>query len=94
MSSGVSAKRAISRIGQRRQIVIPKRVFEALKLQPGDFLEVSAEGGRLHMLPKCLVDIREDSLTSNDAEKVRHGEAEIKAGRSRSWRTVRNDLGR
>jgi AbrB family looped-hinge helix DNA binding protein len=94
MPSVLSAKPAVSRIGQRRQIVIPKRVFEALKLQPGDFLEVSAEGGRLHMLPKRLVDIREENLAPDEAEKVRRGEAEIKAGQSRSWRTVRNELGR
>lgn len=84
----------MSRIGQRRQIVIPKRVFDALKLRPGDFLEVSAEGGRLNMRPKRLVDISDDRLTSGEAAKVRRGEAEIEAGKSRSWRTVRNELDR
>lgn len=94
MSSGISAKPAVSRIGQRRQIVIPKRVFDALKLRPGDFLEVSAEGGRLHMRPKRLVDIEEENLAPHEAEKVRRGEAEIAEGRSRPWRTVRNELDR
>lgn len=94
MTGGISAQAAVSRIGQRRQIVIPKRVFDALKLRPGDFLEVSAEGGRLHMRPKRLVDIADDPLTSGEAAKVRRGEAEIEAGKSRSWRTVRNELDR
>ena len=95
MPSGISAKTAtVSRIGQRRQVVIPKRVFDALKLRAGDFVEVSAEGGRLEMRPKRLVDIGDDELTPDDAAKVRRGEAEIEAGRSKSWRTVRDELGR
>jgi AbrB family looped-hinge helix DNA binding protein len=82
----------VSRIGQRRQVVIPKRVFDALKLRTGDFVEVSAEGGRLHMRPKRLVDIGEETLSAREAVKVRRGEAEIKAGHSQSWRKVKDRL--
>jgi AbrB family looped-hinge helix DNA binding protein len=85
---------AVSRIGQRRQVVIPKRVFDALKLQAGDFVEVSAEGGRLEMRPKRLVDLGEEVLSAREAVKVRRGDAEIKDGRSKSWRTVKDELGR
>jgi AbrB family looped-hinge helix DNA binding protein len=84
---------AVSRIGQRRQVVIPKRVFDALKLQAGDFVEVSAEGGRLEMRPKRLVDFGEEVLSAREAVKVRRGDAEIKDGRSKSWRTVKDELG-
>jgi AbrB family looped-hinge helix DNA binding protein len=82
----------VSRIGQRRQVVIPKVVFEALQLQEGDFVEITVEGGRLAMRPKRLVDIS-DMLTKSEATKVRQGEAQLKAGRSRSWQTVKRDLG-
>jgi AbrB family looped-hinge helix DNA binding protein len=84
----------VSRIGQRRQVVIPKRVFDALKLRAGDFVEVSAEGGRLQMRPKRLVDIGEVELTACEAVKVRGGETEIKAGRSQAWRTIKDELSR
>jgi AbrB family looped-hinge helix DNA binding protein len=84
---------AVSRIGQRRQVVIPKRVFDALQLRAGDFVEVSVEAGRLQMRPKRLVDIGDEALTASEALKVRRGEAEIKAGRSKTWRTVKNELG-
>jgi AbrB family looped-hinge helix DNA binding protein len=95
MSSGNAVLTAVvSRIGQRRQVVIPKRVFDALKLRAGDFVEVSAEGGRLQMRPKRLVDVGEVTLSASEAVQVRRGEAEIKAGRSRSWRTVKDELGR
>ncbi len=92
MSSGNSA--TISRIGQRRQVVIPKRLFDALKLRAGDFVEVSAEGGRLQMRPKRLVDIGEESLSADEVAAVRRGEAEIKTGRSKTWQTAKNELGR
>ena len=85
---------AVSRIGQRRQVVIPKRVFDSLKLRAGDFVEVSAEGGRLQMRPKRLVDIGEGTLTETEAGMVRKGEAEIKARRSKAWRSVKDELGR
>lgn len=84
---------AISRIGQRRQVVIPKRVFDALQLQEGDFMEVTAERGRLAMRPKRLVDVSE-VLTSGEAAKVRRGEAELKTGRSKSWSAVKDGLAR
>jgi AbrB family looped-hinge helix DNA binding protein len=86
--------KVVSRIGQRRQVVIPKRVFDALKLRAGDFVEVSAEGGRLQMRPKRLVDVGDERVSAGDAVKVRRGEAEIKAGHSQSWRTVKDELGR
>ena len=84
---------AVSRIGQRRQVVIPKRLFEALELQEGDFVEVTVERGRLAMRPKRLVDVS-DILTKSEASKVRRGEAEIKAGRSKPWRAIKHGLGR
>lgn len=89
--SSAQAK-AISRIGQRRQIVIPKAVFDAMQLREGDFVEMSVEDGRLAMQPKRLVDI-DDSLTKSEAARVRLGEAQLKAGRSKPWRSVKHELG-
>ena len=92
MSIRNSASTAVSRIGQRRQVVIPKKLFEALQLQEGDFVEVTVERGRLAMQPKRLVDV-DDILTSGQAAKVRQGEAQLKAGKSKPWRTVKHELG-
>ena len=84
---------AVSRIGQRRQVVIPKAVFDALQLQEGDFLEMSIEHARLAIRPKRLVDVG-DVLTRSEGAKVRRGEAQLKAGRSKPWRAVKHELGR
>ena len=91
--SSAAPAATVSRIGQRRQVVIPKAVFEALRLQEGDFVEVTVERGRVAMRPKRLVDV-DDVLTKSEAAKMRQGEAQLKAGRSKPWRTIKHDLGR
>ena len=82
----------VSRIGQRRQVVIPKEVFEALNLAEGDFLEVTAENGRVAMKRKRPVDA-DDTLTPAEATKVRHAEKQLNAGKTRPWSEVKDELG-
>lgn len=83
----------LSRIGQRRQIVIPKLVFDQMGLAMGDFLEIRREGGRLVMQPKRLVDV-EAPLTPTEAKLVRKGEAELRKGKGKSWNELRDGLAR
>ena len=83
---------SLSRIGQRRQVVIPKVIFEALQLQEGDFMEVTTNAGRVFMKPKKLVDA-DEVLTKEEEVKVRKGEGQLKHGQSKPWRAVRNGLG-
>ena len=54
---------------------------------------MTVERGRLAMRPKRLVDVG-DVLTKSEAAKVRQGEGQLKAGRSKPGRTVKHDLGR
>jgi len=82
----------VSRIGQRRQVVIPKKVFDALALAEGDFMEVTVENGRVAMRPKKLVDAG-GMLTVEDAKKVRHAIKQIKGGKTRPWPEVKHGLG-
>ena len=82
---------AISRIGQRRQVVIPKAIFDELRLQEGDFVEVTAQAGHVFMKRKKLVDA-DDVLTKEEEKKVRKGEAQLKRGQSRPWRSVKHEL--
>ena len=74
-------------------MVIPKAVFDALELREGDFLEITVERGRLAAQPKRLVDV-DVVLTKSEVAKVRQGEAQLKAGRSKPWRTVKHELSR
>lgn len=47
---------AVSKIGQRRQVTIPKDLFVELGLKEGDFIEVVPLNDGIFIKPKKLVD--------------------------------------
>jgi AbrB family looped-hinge helix DNA binding protein len=49
----------ISKLGQRRQVVIPKDICDELGLQEGDFVEVRSAEGQVIITPKKVVDADE-----------------------------------
>ena len=69
----------VSKVGQRRQVVIPKAIWEALGLESGDFVEVERVEHTVVIKPKKLVDA-EDVLTPEEEEAVRRGEEQIRRG--------------
>jgi len=79
---------AVSRLGQRRQVVIPKEVCEELGLHEGDFVEVTSAQGVVVIKPKKLVD-PDDVLTPEEEAIVRKGEAQLKRGRSVAWANLK-----
>jgi antitoxin MazE len=74
----------IGKLGQRRQVVIPKEICEELGLQEGDFLEVTSAEGKVIIKPKKLVDA-DDELTPTQRvvidKRLAEAEEDIKAGR-------------
>ena len=82
----------ISKLGQRRQVVIPKDICENLGLETGDFVEIIQEGGRVVIKPKQVVD-PEDTLSLEDEEAVRQGIEDIERGDVRPWSEVKHELG-
>jgi antitoxin MazE len=74
----------IGKLGQRRQVVIPKEICEELGLQEGDFLEVTSAEGKVIIKPKKLVDA-DDELTPTKRvvidKRLAEAEEDIKAGR-------------
>jgi AbrB family looped-hinge helix DNA binding protein len=65
------------KLGTSRQIVIPKKLYEALRLAPGDYLEVELyQGNRLLVTPKELVD-KHPEIT----RRLEEAEANVRAGR-------------
>ena len=69
----------ISKLGQRRQVVIPKNICDALGLQVGDFVEVRQIKGTVVIKPKKLVDA-DDVLTPEEEVIVRRDEAQLRRG--------------
>jgi AbrB family looped-hinge helix DNA binding protein len=46
---------ATTKIGLKRQVTIPRDVFEALRLAVGDVLDVQAQSGKVVLVPKKLM---------------------------------------
>lgn len=84
---------AASKIGQRRQVVIPKTICEQLELQVGDFVEVDRQGGVVVITPKKLVDA-DTVLTAGEAVLVRKGRAELERGEYVTLEELDHELGR
>lgn len=75
--SGVkpSRRQGFTRLSSKRQVTLPLRVVEELKLKPGDELKVDAEGGRVILA-------RADSL----ATRRRTALAEVAGGLPGVWK--------
>jgi AbrB family looped-hinge helix DNA binding protein len=81
----------ISKLGQRRQVVIPKDICDELGLQEGDFVEVTTVEGHVINKPKKLVDA--DDVLPPEEEKIVHkGEAELKKGKYVPWDDLKQKL--
>jgi AbrB family looped-hinge helix DNA binding protein len=92
----VELKRAImpvSKLGQRRQVVIPKEIWEDLGLEVGDFVEVERVEGTVVIKPKRLVDA-EDVLTPEEEEIVRRGEEQIRRGEYVTLKELEHEMER
>ena len=83
----------IGRVGQRRQVVIPRDMLETLQLREGDFVAFSKQANGVLIKPKRLVD-SDDILSPADAKIVRRGEAQLKRGQSNPWRAIKDALPR
>src|SRR5262245_6137991 len=74
----------IGKLGQRRQVVIPKEICEELGLQEEDFLEVTSAEGEVIIKPKKLIDADEVLTPAQRAvidKRLAEAEEDIKAGR-------------
>lgn len=83
----------VGRVGQRRQVVIPREILETLNLRAGDFVAFAQRKNGVLIKPKRL-DGSEDTLTVAEAKLVREGEAQLKRGESKPWREVKHALPR
>ena len=82
---------AISKVGQRRQVVIPREICQQLGINEGDFVEVTQARGAVVIKPKRLVDA-DDILTPEEEAIVREGEEQIKRGQVLDWEEVKEEL--
>ncbi|MSV28790.1 MAG: AbrB/MazE/SpoVT family DNA-binding domain-containing protein [Bryobacterales bacterium] len=91
MVKETSASSYFGRVGQRRQVVLPKPLCDEIGLVEGDFVEVSAKRGMMLVKPKRLVDA-DDTLTPAEARKVRSAVKQVREGKARPWSAVKREL--
>ncbi|MPZ14015.1 MAG: AbrB/MazE/SpoVT family DNA-binding domain-containing protein [Chloroflexi bacterium] len=65
---------AVTRIGPKHQITIPREAFDALGLEPGDLLEVQLEPDGVRLVPQKLIP-RDQAWFWTEAWQAREREA-------------------
>jgi|ERR1700683_129746 AbrB family looped-hinge helix DNA binding protein len=87
-----SSSKGVSKIGQRRQVVIPKDIFEAVGLKEGDLVEVTHSKTSITLKAKKLVG-PEDTLTPEEERVVAKGFRQLKRGNYVAWGHLKDELG-
>jgi AbrB family looped-hinge helix DNA binding protein len=83
----------ISRVGQRRQVVIPREIFEQLRMSVGDFVEITKEENTIVIKPKRVVD-PDDVLTPEEGALLKKAEREMRQGKYVTLSQLNNELAR
>jgi AbrB family looped-hinge helix DNA binding protein len=93
MMAGKTATTArIGRVGQRRQVVIPREIFENLNMREGDFVAVEQRGRSVVIKLKKLID-PDDVITPAEAKRLRRSLKQTRQGKTQPWSQVRHELG-
>ena len=72
---------ALTRIGPKHQITIPKEIFQNLHLEIGDYLEVQVRDNFITMMPKKLISKDQDWFyTPEWQKKEREADEDIARG--------------
>ena len=79
---------SVVKVMQRRQVVIPKELFDALHLEVGDYLEARLEGDRLVYIPKKLVDRDEWYASKQGQATIAKALNDIKQGKGKEFADV------
>lgn len=79
------------KVRNKRQITIPKTIFDGLGLKEGDYVEITRSKRRIVIEPKKMDD-SDDTLTSEEEKIVEKGFNQLKRGESVNWDKFKNEL--
>jgi AbrB family looped-hinge helix DNA binding protein len=91
--TATTTREPIGRVGQRRQVVIPREIFDKLQMREGDFVAFAQKGNAVLVKPKRVVD-PDDVLTPEESALVKKAEREIRQGKYVTLEQLRHDLDR
>jgi AbrB family looped-hinge helix DNA binding protein len=90
--ASATIREPIGRVGQRRQVVIPRQIFDNLGMREGDFVAFSKHGNGVLVKPRRIVD-PDDLLTPDEAKRLRQSLKQTRQGKTRPWSEIKHDLG-
>lgn len=71
----------VVKVMERRQVVIPKEIFEELQLKIGDYLEAKIQNGKIVYTPKKLVDRASWYWSKEGQRRIAEALEDIEKGR-------------
>jgi AbrB family looped-hinge helix DNA binding protein len=83
----------IGRVGQRRQVVIPRDMLDTLNIREGDFVAFAQQKNGVLIKPKRVVD-PDDTLTPEERALVKKAEREMRQGKFVTLAQLRHALDR
>jgi bifunctional DNA-binding transcriptional regulator/antitoxin component of YhaV-PrlF toxin-antitoxin module len=91
-TKSTALREPIGRVGQRRQVVIPRVIFDNLGMREGDFVAFAKHGNGVLVKPRRIVD-PEDVLTPAEAKRLRQSLKQTRQGKTRPWAEIKRELG-
>ena len=79
------------RVGQRRQVVIPREMLEMLHIREGDFVAFRKQANGVLIKPKRVVD-PDDVLSPKESAQIAKARREMRAGRGITLAQLEYDL--
>jgi len=92
MASKTATTEKIGRVGQRRQVVIPREMLKTLNLREGDFVAFSKRPNGVLIKAKRVVD-PDDVLTPQEGKRLRQSLKQARQGKTRPWAHLKHELG-
>lgn len=83
----------IGRVGQCRQVVIPREIFEQLRMREGDFVAFARKDNTIVMKPRRVVDL-DGVLTPEEGALLKKAEREMRQGKYVTLAQLNHDLAR
>jgi AbrB family looped-hinge helix DNA binding protein len=93
MAGKPATRDAVGRVGQQRQVIIPRKIFENLQMREGDLVAFAQKENGVLIKPKRLVN-PDDVLTREEGALVSKARREMREGKYVSLAQLEQNLAR
>ena len=88
-----TVRERIGRVGQRRQVVIPREMLETLNIREGDFVALQKQANGVLIKPQQVVD-PDDVLSPEESALIAKARREMRRGKYVTLAQLEYDLAR